>query len=155
LIWAFYMENNPYSGYSRRADVHKWKEQKKTCVPVYFFVKWSLKTMEFQLCVCVFFEYAVMWTCEFPWICIPELEYRGCDYLALFYFNSFIHSLNPVHLLIITHPISTDHPLYPRACPQATWSLNTQGPLASWDLSASSLIEQRSNFFSVYILGII
>jgi hypothetical protein len=23
LIWAFYMENNPYSGYSRRADVHK------------------------------------------------------------------------------------------------------------------------------------
>jgi hypothetical protein len=36
---AFYVENNPYFGYSRRANVCKLMEQKKNCVLVYFFVK--------------------------------------------------------------------------------------------------------------------
>ena len=46
--------------------------------------------MEFQLYVCVFFSYifecAVMWTCEFSWIMIKELEYMGRGYLAVFFF---------------------------------------------------------------------
>ena len=51
-----------------------------------FLCKITLKIMTFQLYIYNFFEYVIMGTCEFSWIPIAELEYRGPDYVALLFF---------------------------------------------------------------------
>ena len=43
--------------------------------------------MPFQLYIYIYiFVYVIMGSCEFSWIPIAELEYRGPDYVALLFF---------------------------------------------------------------------
>ena len=49
-----------------------------------FYFKIKFKIMKFQLYI--YFEYVIMGSCEFSWIPIAELEYRGPGYVALLFF---------------------------------------------------------------------
>lgn len=50
-----------------------------------FYFKINFKIMKFQIYIYIF-VYVIMGSCEFSWIPIAELEYRGPDYVALLFF---------------------------------------------------------------------
>lgn len=49
-----------------------------------FYFKINFKIMKFQ--IYIYIVYVIMGSCEFSWIPIAELEYRGPDYVALLFF---------------------------------------------------------------------
>ena len=52
-----------------------------------FYFKINFKIMKFQIYIYIYiFVYVIMGSCEFSWIPIAELEYRGPGYVALLFF---------------------------------------------------------------------